>query len=139
MADLREGESAEVAVRDYLNSNTNCHYKKSYKTSTRSDMSCLYHGEMVEVKLDRKAPATGNICFEQNLFKKTASATVVYVIGDVAYLFDTRELAKAIIELHSQGQTKYMKLGDRNANPAILVKSVLILPIAREIKLGETE
>lgn len=121
---------------DYLNETTGCHYTKFEGKNKAFDLSCSLHPwEQVEVKTDRKAHITGNTCFERNLFAFTTSTAIVYVIQDTAYIFDRDTLWDDLKQLAADGKTRFMRGGDRNANPLILVKLVDILPTAIAVSL----
>ena len=137
MADLANGREAEVRVQKYmLKSRPDCYYAQSQGKNSDYDLYCILHmGERVEVKHDRKAVVTGNLCFEKKLFATTRSPLIVYVIGDRGHIFEKDSLWSALKELAAQGRTTFRMLGDRDANPAVLVKKELILPLAEEIEL----
>lgn len=136
LRDKAVGEAAEVKIQKYLNStNPDCYYSQSQGNIKTHDLFCLMHGERVEVKNDRMAPITGNICFERNLFAHTRSQTIIYVIKDTAYIYQTKQLWEAIQQLAREGKTTFKMLGDGNRNPAILVKVADITPSAEQVKL----
>lgn len=137
--DRAYGEQNELLVMEYLtNEHPDCEWIRAVGMQKAYDLICYHCGQMVEIKADRLAPTTGNICFEDNLFIHTNSQRVVYVIAGKGYIFDTKELIKELAKLELAGKGRRLLLGDRNANSALLVRMDDIIGIAKGVEFPYT-
>lgn len=134
--DRAYGELNENSVEIYLTKkHPKCLWQRAVGLQKAYDLKCKHCDDMVEVKADRLAPTTGNICFEDNLFRFTKSQRVIYVIAGKGYIFDTKKLLVKLKKLKSEGKARHLLVGDRNANPALLVKMTDITPMAKMFTL----
>jgi hypothetical protein len=138
--DLAHGELAEKQVLAHLKAAyPKCDWVKGNKQSKHLDLICVHCGNMVEVKTDRKALETGNLCFESNLFIHTRAHRIFYVVGNRAYVWNTSELLKKLLLLHANGKTRGLLGGDGWRNPMILAPLELITESAEVYELKEEE
>ncbi len=140
MADLAVGETAEGRILEHLaTAFPDCSWIKAAPKSKHMDLICIHCGESVEVKTDRKAGDTGNLCFEANLFIHSKADRIFYVVGDMAYAWRRETLLLQLLVLHASGKTRGLMGGDGWKNPLILAKLEDITIGAEEFNLGGTE
>jgi hypothetical protein len=129
IADMAYGElGEELVLKRFKVLFPECDWQQTTGKFSGYDIYCEHCQQTVEVKSDRRAKETQNVCFEKGLFDKSTAEWVVYIIDGQGYQWDREDLLHKLKELSRQGKTRYLKLGDGWKNPAVLVRAEDILP-----------
>jgi hypothetical protein len=134
--DLKDGNLAEEVVADFYR-------EKAYNVETlpknrqvEGDIEVFGRDEApftIEVKFDRMAKDTGNLCFEVTNKKgdltgiaKTQASRVVYIVPKdeqsvKLFTFDTEKLREYLYDTSNSSKVRQVKGGDRRAYTLMLV------------------
>lgn len=90
--DLKFGEEGERFISGILNAR---------KVDWRDGYDLNYKGKKIEVKRDRRAKATGNLCFEDSLLNQSVDYMIFLVEGtEDIYVFTKKECVEEMRKGH---------------------------------------
>jgi hypothetical protein len=130
--DLEDGKFAEVLVTNYLKSKNQSLVVTELVRARQKEGDLETVDGTVEVKFDKMAGSTSNLCFELANGKgqptgiaATKAALVAYVVPRedhyIIYMFETEKLRKYILDTNNTAKVRIVNGGDRRAYCLALV------------------
>ncbi len=156
--DLKDGQAAEKVIEDYLlDLHPGCRVEKLPRDrQIEGDLECIVNDNdrfTVEVKFDKMAQKTGNLCFEMANGKgkptgiaTTKADTVVYMVPKTdssveLYWFNTISLRYYLADSANISKIRCVNGGDKKAFALLLVstENVVLDGISKEPEIINAE